>query len=55
MVETSFAVSMAPRWGTTVTEVSSRAREVIAARKARRVNCSMHSPVAEPGNVPVSV
>ena len=55
MVATSFAVSMAPRWGTTVTEVSSRARVVIAARKARRVNCSMHSPDAAPGNAPESL
>ena len=55
MVETSFAVSMAPRCGTTVTEVSSRARVVMAARKARRVNCSRHSPDSEPGNAPLSL
>ena len=55
MVEASLAVSMAPRWGTTVTDVNSLARVVIAARYARRVNCSRQSPVTAPGNAPVSL
>ena len=48
------AVSTGGRCGTTVTEVTSRSFEVLAATKATAVSCSCRSPPARPGNSPVS-
>ena len=49
-----FAVSTGGRCGTTVTEVTRRSFEVLAATKATAVSCSCRSPPARPGNSPVS-
>jgi hypothetical protein len=49
-----FAVSRGGRCGTTVTEVTSRNFEVLAATNITAVSCSCRSPPARPGNSPVS-
>ena len=54
IVEMTLAVSTGGRCGTTVTEVTSRNFEVLAATKATQVSCSWRSPPARPGNSPVS-
>jgi len=54
IVANIFAVNTAGRCGTTMTEVTSRSFEVLAAQKVTAVNCSWRSPPARPGNSPVS-
>ena len=49
------AASTGLRWGSTITEVSSRALDVTPARKLSMVSCSRHSPVGPPANSPVSL
>jgi hypothetical protein len=54
IVEMTLAVSTGGRCGTTVTEVTRRSFEVLAATNATQVSCSWRSPPARPGNSPVS-
>src|SRR5512134_1877034 len=55
MVASILAVRTGGRCGTTITEVSSLAEDVAAARKVRSVSCSIHSPDGLPMNVPLSL
>src|SRR5437764_3124869 len=49
-----FAVNTGGRCGTTVTEVTSRSFEVLAATKVTAVSCSWRSPPARPGQSAVA-
>src|ERR1700675_1461348 len=50
-----FAVSTGGRYGTTMTDVSSLAVDVIPARKVKSVSCSRHSPDGLLTNEPLSL